>query len=127
MRSEYHGRAEVPLALRISLVHLRTKMRCNSRRISVSFVDGSAAGRVDQMYAATGQARHRLIALPLRLVRIIGDPALHAQPGFGAAEKECNHGPVVKNGRDRNRAGCLGDATVRSGPLTHWVLLLGRL
>jgi hypothetical protein len=40
-----------------------------------------------------------------RLVRIIGDPALHAQAGLGAAVKECSHGLTMESGRDRNRAG----------------------
>jgi hypothetical protein len=76
-----------------------------SRRISVDVIDGSAAGRIDQMQPATCETGDRLIALFVRLLRVIGDPALYAQAGLGAAVKECDHGLIMESGRDRNRAG----------------------
>ena len=78
---------------------------CGSRRISVAVIDGSAAGRVDQMHAAARKTGHGLIALLLRLVRLVGDPALHTQAGLRAAVKECSHGLITESGRGRNRAG----------------------
>ena len=77
---------------------------CGSRRI-FAVIDGSAAGGVDQMHAAARKTRHGLIALLLRLVRLVGDPALHTQAGLGAAVKECSHGLIMESGRGRNRAG----------------------
>jgi len=64
-----------------------------------------AAGRVDQMHAAARKARHGLIALLFQLVRFVGDPALYAQAGLGAAVKKSSHRLIMENGRDRNRAG----------------------
>jgi hypothetical protein len=57
------------------------------------------------MQSAAGEAVHRFIPLLLRLGRIIGDPALHAEAGLGAAVKECSHDLITESGRDRNRAG----------------------
>ena len=57
------------------------------------------------MHAAARKARHGLIALLFRLVRIVGDPALYAQAGPGAAVKKCSHRLIMESGRDRNRAG----------------------
>jgi len=78
---------------------------CGSRRISVAVIDGSAAGRVDQMHAAARKTSHGLIGLLPRLRRFVGDPALHPQAGPRAAVKECSHGLTTENGRDRNRTG----------------------
>ena len=57
------------------------------------------------MHAAARKALHGLIALLFRLVRVVGDPALHAQAGLGAAVKKCSHRLIMEGGRDRNRAG----------------------
>ena len=56
------------------------------------------------MHAAAGETSHGFITLLLRVTAIIGDPALHAQAGLGAAVKECNHGLITESGRGRNRA-----------------------
>ena len=59
--------------------------RSHSRRISIDVIDGSAAGRIDQMHPAACETGDGLVALLVRLLRVIGDPALYAQAGFGAA------------------------------------------
>jgi hypothetical protein len=79
--------------------------RPHSRRISIDVIDGSAAGRIDQMHPAASETRDGLIALLVWLLQVIGDPALYAQAGLGAAVKECDHGLIMESGRDRNRAG----------------------
>jgi hypothetical protein len=53
------------------------------------------------MHAAACEAGDGLIALLVRLLRVIGDPALYAQAGLGAAVKECDHGLIMENGRTR--------------------------
>jgi hypothetical protein len=76
-----------------------------SLRILFVVIDGFAAGRIDQMHAAARKTSHGFITLLLRVIPIIGSPALHAQAGPGAAVKECSHGLIMESGRDRNRAG----------------------
>ncbi len=57
------------------------------------------------MHHAAGETGDGLIALLVWLLRIIGDPALYAQAGLGAAVKECDHGLTMESSQDRNRAG----------------------
>jgi hypothetical protein len=56
------------------------------------------------MHGAARKTSHGFITLLLRAIPIIGDSALHAQAGLGAAVKERRHGLITENGRDRNRA-----------------------
>jgi len=51
--------------------------------------DRSSAGWIDEMHPTAGKAIHGFIILLPRLARLIGDPALHAQAGLGAAVKKC--------------------------------------
>jgi hypothetical protein len=53
------------------------------------------------MHAAACETGDSLITLIVRLLRVIGYPALYAQAGLGAAVKECDHGLIMESGRDR--------------------------
>src|SRR5215471_12360384 len=96
--SEYHGRAlpRLPLVHRPSAQEQGCTAGRGLRRIFVAVIDGSAAGRVDQMHTAARKTSQGLIALLLRLVRLVGEPALHTQAGLWAAVKECSHCIVWK-------------------------------
>ena len=65
--------------------------------------EGFAGGRVDEMLSAARKAIHQLIVLAM-LCRFVGQPALHAQAGIGAAVKKqpCR---VTQSGQDRSREG----------------------
>ncbi len=65
--------------------------------------EGFAGGRVDEMLSAARKAIHQLIVLAM-LCRFIGQPALHAQAGIGAAVKKQPF-RVTQSGQDRSREG----------------------
>jgi hypothetical protein len=70
----------------------------------VVLVNRFSTGWVDEMHSTACQAIHGFIILLLRLDRLVGDPALHAQAGLGAAEKKCSHCHRIESDQDRNPA-----------------------
>ena len=61
---------------------------CGPPRLFLTFSQYPSGFWIDEMYPCTGRADHGLNSMVIALGWILGQPALHVQPGMGATKHE---------------------------------------